>query len=676
MTRAGELYYTHMRQVHMDFHMPEFPLNAINNFDAKRFVDHLEKGRINMVALFSKCHFGNSFYDTKAGHKHEGLEQDFLMDAASECRKRGIFTYAYYSLCTDIRAYREHENWRYVDREGNYSGVNGPWGRLCLNTPYKEELVLPQLEEVIAGYPVDALWLDIPLAHNSDGCFCPSCRAKYRAFYGRELTDEVTPEAGVGWNYRATINLIREIRHLISRHEKDILVCSNRSGHLSTPLAFTEANDILCWESQPRSNYLSHSFAARYVRTLDRPCQVMSVRFYQGWGDLTLKPAAQMTTEFAAMVGNGVAAVSGDQVNVDGSLTPAVYDMFDASFGFVQEREDLLRRARSVKEAAILAPVGAYDELAAGAEADPVLGAHKMMVESHHQHDILNSVQIEKIDPYSVLILPEPAGYAPDVWEALRSWVRHGGTLIAAGGATIVDGTFELDDVFGVEYIEPSVFSVSHFKPHAAVRGETDDLVLQCRATAQKIIPATAKPVADYYFPQGESTPDRAFRNQNAAPPADAPSPYPYATVNSFGDGKAVYIAGSIFDAYWRYNHHWLRQFFDATYRYAVVDRLLDLEIPATAEANLMELVEGEKAGSLLLNVIDYQVGHQASARAIPSIERVFPSYNYRCRVRANGVKAVTLQPERRNIEFSESDGFVEFVIPELTYMAMVVLER
>ena len=142
MNRATELYYDHMRQVHMDFHMPEFPLNAIRNFDAKRFVDNLERGRINMVALFSKCHFGNSFYDTKAGHKHEGLEQDFLMEAASECRRRGIFTYAYYSLCTDVRAYREHENWRYIDRAGSDSGVKGPWARLCLNTPYKEELVL------------------------------------------------------------------------------------------------------------------------------------------------------------------------------------------------------------------------------------------------------------------------------------------------------------------------------------------------------------------------------------------------------------------------------------------------------------------------------------------------------------------------------------------------------
>ena len=32
----------------------------------------------------------------------------------------------------------------------------------------------------------------------------------------------------------------------------------------------------------------------------------MTVRIYQSWGDMTLKPTPQLTTEFAAMIGNGV----------------------------------------------------------------------------------------------------------------------------------------------------------------------------------------------------------------------------------------------------------------------------------------------------------------------------------------------------------------------------------
>lgn len=152
MLNKNDIFYKHMRQVHMDFHMPEFPVDAIGSFDPREFVATLVKGKINMVALFAKCHFGNSFYNTRVGHKHAGLKHDFLMESATECAKHDIFTYAYYSLCTDVRAYREHENWRYVDARGSHSGVKGPWARLCPNTPYKEELVLPQLEEIVRDH--------------------------------------------------------------------------------------------------------------------------------------------------------------------------------------------------------------------------------------------------------------------------------------------------------------------------------------------------------------------------------------------------------------------------------------------------------------------------------------------------------------------------------------------
>ncbi len=664
-------FFTHMRAVHMDFHMPEFPVNAITSFNATGFVDHLERGRVNMVALFAKCHFGNSFYNTKAGHKHAGLPQDFLMEASAECRKRGIFTYAYYSLCTDVKAYREHENWRWIGRDGAPSGVNGPWGRLCLNTPYKEELIIPQLTEVIRDYPVDGLWLDIPVPSATDGCFCPSCRAKYRALYGRELDASISPEDGASWNYRAVINLIRELKHIIAGQGKDIQICSNRSGHLDSPLAFLEANDILCWESQPRNNYLSHSFSARYVRTLDRPTQVMSVRFYQGWGDLTLKPAAQMTSEFAAMIGNGVAATSGDQVNVDGTLQPAVYDMFSQAFGFVQGREELLRTASSVKDACILAPVPAHDRIAPASVGPAVKGAHKMLVESHIQFDIVNSQHIETLADYSTIVLPEPCEYDDTVFTALDEWVRNGGTLIACGASLVKNGRFLLEEVFGLEYLEPSVFSVSHFKPHPCVQGETDDLVLQCRTSAQKVIPTTAESIADYIYPQGESIPDRAFRNQLAAPPSDEASHYPFATRNSCGSGSAIYIAGSIFSAYWTYNHHWLRQFFDAVYRAAVPQPLYRLDAPGTVEANMMKTAGGD----LLLNVIDYQVGHQGDTNAIPSVEKVYPRYNTVCEVRATGVTSVTLEPEGTALEFEQQGPYIRFTIPRMMYMAMVRIQ-
>ncbi|OPZ22857.1 MAG: hypothetical protein BWZ10_00201 [candidate division BRC1 bacterium ADurb.BinA364] len=662
-------FRANIRQVHMDFHMPEFPREAIANFDAGEFVAHLRRGKVNMIALFAKCHFGNSFYDTRVGHKHEGLAGDFLMEAAAECRRHGIRTIAYYSLCCDRRVYDTHPHWRAIRADGSPHPIQGPWGRVCVNTPYREELVLPQLEEIAAGYPVDGYFIDIPTVPE---CFCPYCKAKFRLMYGRELAPETPKAEQRAFLQNSCGRFLRELRAIVERRNPALKILTNEGWALRSARTFSEQNDYGVWESQPRNNYLSHSFAARHVRTLDVPVQVMSVRFYQGWGDLTLKPAAQMTTEFAAMIGNGGVASSGDQVNVDGTLQPAVYGMFAKAFGFVEERETLLAGAESVKETAILAPVPRRDWPPEHVQGPEMLGAHKALIESHVQFDILASIDLHKIDAYNILVLTEPNDFAPEVFGKLRQWVHGGGTLVAAGNSLLGrDNAFALEDVFGVEYLEPSVFSVSHFKPRPNVRGECDDLPLQFRGRSCKVLLRGAEVLADYIYPQIEQTAVYSFRNPHCPPPAGEVSPYPFATLHRFGDGKAVYVAGSIFKIYWETNHHWLRQFIEGLWRHISPNPPYRIQAPGTVESNLMRRPNGD----LLLNLIHYQVGHQGAQTAIPSIEKVHPLRGIECEARAETARRVVAEPQGEELPFQLEGSYIRFTVPEIEYMAMIRIE-
>lgn len=76
--------------------------------------------------------------------------------------------------------------------------------------------------------------------------------------------------------------------------------------------------------------------------------------------------------------------------------------------------------------------------------------------------------------------------------------------------------------------------------------------------------------------------------------------------------------------------------------------------------------------GDLLLNIIDYQVGHQGDTSAIPSVEKVYPRYNTVCEVRAKGVRQVVLEPEGSALEFEQQGPYVRFTIPRMMYMAMI----
>jgi hypothetical protein len=296
-----------------------------------------------------------------------------------------------------------------------------------------------------------------------------------------------------------------------------------------------------------------------------------------------------------------------------------------------------------------------------------LLGAHKAMLESQVQFDILNSLDLHRLDDYGTVVLTEPYDFAPEVMPRLRSWVEEGGTLVAVGNSLVENGQFHLADVFGVDWIEPCVFSVSHFRPRAEVRGQTSDLPLQMRGRSQKVVPTEARVLADLIYPEIESVPERAFRNQNCAPPSAAPSGYPFATVNSHGKGRAVYIAGSIFEVYRNTNHHWLRQFIDGVFGYLSPTPLYRIEAPPIVEANLMR----HRSGDLLLNLIHYQVGHQASKDAIPAIERVHPLRDITCRVKAAGVRSVVMEPTGASVPFEMDGQSVVFTVPELKYLAI-----
>ena len=178
-----------------------------------------------------------------------------------------------------------------------------------------------------------------------------------------------------------------------------------------------------------------------------------------------------------------------------------------------------------------------------------------------------------------------------------------------------------------------------------------------------------ADELAALHYPMAESQPPaKAFRDRNG-PASYTRSRYPFATVNDYGKGKAVYIAGSIFDIYWQTNHSWLRQFMEAVLRYVDPSMPYDVEASGKIEANLMRL-----GGDLLLNLIHYSLGHQGGQSAIAAVEKVEPVHDIPCRVRCSHVERVVLEPQAEEIPFTFEEGICSFTVPEIEYLAMIRL--
>ena len=164
------------RQVNLDFHTSECIENIGKKFDKKQFQDMLKIGHINSITLFSKCHHGWSYHPTKVNEMHPHLDFDLLgaqIDAAHEI---GVKTPVYISAGCDEKAFRAHEDWRYVgelNKKPIMPDLKTPlFHGLCFNTPYLDYLCA-QVEKVISKYDADGLFVDISAPKI---CYCETCR--------------------------------------------------------------------------------------------------------------------------------------------------------------------------------------------------------------------------------------------------------------------------------------------------------------------------------------------------------------------------------------------------------------------------------------------------------------------------------------------------------------------
>ena len=325
--------------LHLDYHIPELSIPAFGRFDMAHYLEQLRRSDAEAVTLFAKDHFGNSFYPTRAGHRHRDLPCDLLGTAAAELRKAGKRVLAYYSLCWEKRAADLHPEWRQLDAENRPFGAEGPWGTVCVNSPYMEELVLPQLREIVGWYPVHGIFIDIAMM-NPQGCFCPHCRERFRAETGRELTPGPEQRRFAAESMRRALRKIREAAGSLA-------LCANASWGIGQPVEIADIVDFLVVESQPAhvssGGYLLQMMQAKYCHADGRPFQIITVRFHGGgWGELSLKSREQLCYEFSLIAAHGGKVCCGDQGDYDGNLDAGTHRTLREAFDFVREREPFL----------------------------------------------------------------------------------------------------------------------------------------------------------------------------------------------------------------------------------------------------------------------------------------------------------------------------------------------
>ena len=649
-----------LRKIHLDFHNSPLIPDVGSEFEADRFADDLSRAAVNYVVCFAKCHHGMCYYNARQGRRHPSLTFDLLRAQIEACHKRDIAVSAYLSVVWEEEAARLHPEWQQLGPDGTprHKIPGDRWATVCLNSPYIEEMLLPQVREVTENYEVDGLWFDM-IHLDDNACYCRWCREKIKAmglsYASEEDAFKFTAASVYGFLDKCS-SLIRSLKPGVDIEYNSQVRLNPRGG-----LPHITGFEIECTPSE--RGYLYFPMFVRHARTFGLPVRGVTPRFHRIWADFgSVKNETQLRWETSTMLANGAGCSVGDQLHPRGTLDPLVYRRIGSAFEAVKECEEWCLGSVPITEAAILVDDD-WTDFGIAKASDAVWGATRMLVESQVQFNLID--RAADFSPSRLLILADNRRLDEGTIGKLNAFVKTGGAVLAVGdgGWAERDGRFALEALPLIDHGLTET-TANYIRLAESFRGAVEpfDYVIRY-AFRQVIAGAGCDSLAQTILPYFERTPEH-FTSHHQSPP-DRPGLYP-ALIRK---GRLMYCAAPLFAAYHRDGDTHCRQIFARCLETLLSDRLISVGLRPMLEVGLMR-----QGGRQVVHLVNYAATKRGLAPE--TIEAIPPLFGIPLRVRMPVAPTkVYLVPDRRDVPFEYIGGTVRCEIPRLDVQALLVIE-
>jgi hypothetical protein len=551
-------YRQSFRKVHLLYVSPQWAERRGEAFDAEAYADAYAAAGVDLVQLYCKDHHGVCYYPSSLGLPYP---RDIVGELHAALKKRGIRLMAYISMFFDNYATGLHPEWRAVNEAGN-PHKTGPFFHASVCSPYADFL-LTQIDELAAGYDVDGFWLDIiPLARNLQQevwmiqphpvpDYSLYAQKRYREVTGHGLPVNPSPEEtdAIFEVMTAEVDAFMQRAYAaIRKHRPNAVITYNAAGAPGDPL---DSADLISIEGHA-PHYTRQSFIARWAKGRDKPFEMMTAGGVSrtplggGWNALDQKPASMLQLEAAILVAQAGNPTIGQVPQPDGSTHPDQFKTFGDVFHPIRALEPWLVDAIGVADVGLVLaakPRSAsahWQRMTASAEA-----VHEALIASHIQYDI---IRLDRdISGYKAIVLAEQTALSDAEVDKLRTYVRAGGRLVAAGNASLFDergkrrADFALADVLGVHYVGavPADF-VYLLLDDEAVSGAVTSQPILVDQVGVSVTLDGANLLGRLLEPEARRT-DATTVLWGDAPP-DPAQTHAGLVENRFGDGRAVYV--------------------------------------------------------------------------------------------------------------------------------------
>ncbi len=454
--KASQIFQSHQRQVHLDFHTSPHIPDVGCEFDAAHFAATMKRACVNSVTVFAKCHHGMCYFPTKTGTTHPALAgRDLLGEQIEALHREGIRAPIYTTVVWEEDVAGRFPEWRQMAKNGHFAGWTvgpdgqpGHVGTWRFNNPLDpryQDYIEAHVREICGRYgrEVDGFFFDI-LFFAPGACWSDASLA-FRQKLGLMGEDAATFDRFQGAAQAAFAKkFTRLVRSL--RPAATIFYNAQNDGNMDPSVgsrARVEYQTHCEIESLPSGfwGYFHFPRMARAQSHWGKPWLGMTGRFQKMWGDFGgIKPQAALEFEcFRAQAMGGACSV-GDQLPPRGTLDAAAYDLI----GAVYEQWEAAEAFYSGSEA-IPAEAGIFSASFPGHDGGvSEEGAVLLCEEAHYDCVMLDS--LDKLENLGVIVLPDSTIVNPDLAKQLEKFHTKGGRLVISYRAGYdADGRWALD---------------------------------------------------------------------------------------------------------------------------------------------------------------------------------------------------------------------------------------
>ena len=632
--------------MHFDLHPQKTDTALGADVTEENIARLLARVRPDYVQYDCKGHAGYTGYPTKVGWASPGIVQDSLAIWRQVTREHGVGLFIHYSGVWDSVAVEHHPEWARVNADGQPDrNATSTFG------PYVDELLIPQLKEVIGAYDLDGVWADGE-CWSAGLDYSPAALAAWQAETG--YTEAPRDRSDPRWLEWKTFHRRQFERYLA--HWVDAVHAWRPTVQLISNWMYTtfapkpvEANvDALSGDYSPMLSVDRARVEARYLAGTGKPWDLMAWGFNWSEGvSQELKPPVALQQEAGVVLMAG----GGFQVYYNptrpGYIVEPIIETMGEVADFCRTRQKVSHHSTTVPQVALLlstesqldrsdavfTPYGCMDELE---------GALHALLELHYSVDILAEHQLEpRLPEFGLVVVPDAHKLAGSFRQALLGYIEGGGRLLLLGEQCARLFAAEL----GVRLEgEPQEVPAELASPVG---------VGNANGRWQQVTPTTAEAV-------GFRHPTRDTRKDGEVA----------ATVVGHGAGRIGAVHGPLCLAYFRSHHHALRRFIGDLVQRLYPDPDVRVEAPPCVDIALRRTVKGQLCLHLLNLAQAQRADRFLAADFVPPVGPV----QVRLRV-AEHPKRVRWVPDGGRLKWSWCGGWLELAIPQLHVHGVVVVE-